>query len=326
MSNFFKNFLNFVYAYIRGFFTAKGETVLILGGSRGIGWHLAKLWARMGAKVLVVARFTTLPEGCTGIIPGQVYHLARGLDLLQYDLIDSVRADWFMNKVLEFFDQKLPNHIFFNGGFSPEKEDSAHFEPVVRTNLLGNGKLMVMFAEQWRDMGEPACRLYVTSSYVTFMNLPNCMGYRATKAALESLAASLRVDFPGLLVYVINPGVVRTDIWGITGLVPWMKQGLLMIPGVSSSVEHCSAAIYWLARLRIFKRILPTLDAVLARHLPTLMNWIMSPVSRHGSELAKYQQWLARKWWHMRLFHRGLHWCLEKIGAWYMKRCAMLSV
>ena len=306
----FINILCDIYGYVRGFFTARGESVLVIGGSKGIGWGLAKQWAKRGAKVLVAARWNDgIPE-----------HLPQGISTITYNVKETDRAEWFLQEVLKFFDGDLPKHIIFNVGFSPEKEDAAHFEDVIQTLLIGNGLLMKLFAERWQAMGEPICRFYGTSSYVTFMKLPNCHAYRAAKAGLESSAITIRVDFPGLLVFVINPGVVRTDIWGIVGLVAWMKSGLLMLPGVSTSVEFCAAAIYWFSRIGFFRRILPTPDAVLAYFLRPIVNLVMCRVSWHGSLPEKYQRWLQRKWWPNRQFHKGLHWCLEGVGTWAMNR------
>ncbi|EKD76023.1 MAG: 3-oxoacyl-(acyl-carrier-protein) reductase, partial [uncultured bacterium] len=197
-------------------------TVLIIGGSRGIGLALGKQWARFGGKVLLAARWTK----------GKPTNLPTGISIIEYDVTDKDGAAKFVQDVIAHFGG-MPNHIYYNVGYSPEKETADQFDDVADTNYKGNARLMMMFAEKWKSLGKRSCKFYVMSSYVVFMNLPNCTVYRSTKVALESIALSIELMF-GIPCYVINPGVVDTEIWLMAGgLVDWMKLGLLMMIATS---------------------------------------------------------------------------------------------
>ncbi|MGY4024560.1 SDR family NAD(P)-dependent oxidoreductase [Aeromonas rivuli] len=88
--------------------------------------------------------------------------------------------------------------------------DGALFARVIETNLVATGHCLAALLPQ---LG-PGGRLAIVSSSVTWLPLPRAEAYGASKAALDYLAASLRLDLKasGIGVSLIRPGFIDTPL------------------------------------------------------------------------------------------------------------------
>ena len=88
--------------------------------------------------------------------------------------------------------------------------DGELFARVIETNLVATGLALAAFLPL---LGRGA-RLAIVSSSVSWLPLPKAEAYGASKAALDYLAATLRLDLQpkGVGVTLIRPGFVQTPL------------------------------------------------------------------------------------------------------------------
>ncbi|MFQ2175258.1 SDR family NAD(P)-dependent oxidoreductase [Aeromonas rivipollensis] len=173
--------------------------VLITGATSGIGRQLALDYRRAGWQVW----------GC-GRDGERLQALAHeGITPLQFDTRDSAA----MAEVAA----GLPrlDLLILNAGNCEymdvaEGFDSALFARVIETNLVATGHTLAAFLPRLAA----GSRLAIVSSSVSWLPLPRAEAYGASKAALDYLAATLRLDLAalGIGVTLIRPGFVQTPL------------------------------------------------------------------------------------------------------------------
>jgi uncharacterized oxidoreductase len=186
-----------------------GNTILITGGTSGIGHGLALRWHRAGNKVIVAGRRKELLDQITTEHPG--------IDSLVLDVTDPAsitRAAGTLaashpqlNVLVNNAGIMLPENLLDPGSL-PIAEDH------VTTNLLGTIRMTYAFLPHLVTKHD-AVVMNMTSA-LAFVPLPITPTYNATKAALRSFSESLRVQLAGTPVQVIEvaPPGVRTTLMG----------------------------------------------------------------------------------------------------------------
>ena len=184
-----------------------GNTILITGGTSGIGLGLAQRFHADGNVVIIAGRREQLLSDITA------EH--SGMDSVVMDVADpdSIRRGFAA------VTQKHPdlNVVVNNAGImlSEDLTDPDHLgvaEDTVVTNLLGPIRLL---AEAVPFLaGRPAAVIINVSSGLAFVPLPIAPTYSATKAAIHSYTQSLRVQLAGTGVQVVEliPPGVQTDL------------------------------------------------------------------------------------------------------------------
>jgi len=186
-----------------------GNTILITGGTSGIGRGLAVRLHEAGNTVIVAGRRKDVLDQVTTDHPGIE---AVVLDVADPDSIaraaDTVTAahpglNVLVNNAgfLEFEDLLDPASV-------------AAAEPLITTNLLGPIRMVNAFLPQLLTADDAA--ILNVSSALAFVPVPAAPTYCATKAALHSYTESLRVQLAGTSVQVIEiaPPNVRTNLLG----------------------------------------------------------------------------------------------------------------
>ena len=184
-----------------------GETVLITGANRGIGLALAEQFAKAGYGVIGTARD---PDEATEL-------KATGARIVPLDVTvpESVAA-------LAATLKGVPIDIVINnagiGGEDSRDLAAMDVEAIKRTldvNTLGPVRVIQAL---YPNVKASERKLFVNiSSMMGSMELNTwgcCLGYRASKAALNSANQTLAVDFgkQGLTFVVMHPGYVQTDM------------------------------------------------------------------------------------------------------------------
>jgi len=189
-----------------------GKTVLITGGSGGLGERIAYRAARAGARVAVAARRMDLLEQvrdrCT-YLAGEPA-LAVAMDAADPE---QVRAA---------FDQALAEFgrldvLVNNAGFGFFAEavdmDMEIAERMFRTNVLGLMYLTQLAAQHMKENGGGHIINIASQGGKTATPKSSC--YSATKAAVIAYSNALRLELKPHKVYVttVNPGPIRTDFF-----------------------------------------------------------------------------------------------------------------
>lgn len=192
-----------------------GNTILIAGGTSGIGHELAVRLHAAGNKVIVAGRRRDRLDEIAAEhdgIEGEVFDIADPASIRE--LFENVTVKHpELNAVLVMAGIMIPEQVL-----DPDSVGIA--ERTVETNLLGTIRLVHTFAPFLVDRPEAAI-LTVTSG-LAYVPLPATPTYSATKAAIHSYTDALREQLRDTSVQVIEiappltqtmlvPGVTNTD-------------------------------------------------------------------------------------------------------------------
>jgi uncharacterized oxidoreductase len=187
-----------------------GNTILITGGTSGIGRALAEQFHRRGNQVIIVGRRQRLLEEII-----KAYPTMRG-----------IRVDVEDEKVLQAFAADVAaefpdlNVLINNAGISRMEDltgNASNFaasRDIIQTNILGTlnltGALLSVLQNQ------PSATIITTSSGLAFVPRYNFPTYCATKAFLHSWVQSLRIQLRESDVEVLElvPPYVQTELAG----------------------------------------------------------------------------------------------------------------
>jgi short-subunit dehydrogenase involved in D-alanine esterification of teichoic acids len=186
-----------------------GNTILVTGGTSGIGLGLALRFCQAGNKVIVAGRRKELLE--------QIAAGHEGIETLVLDVADpaSIARAYEtvssrypeVNVVINVAGIMLPEDLH-DSGFLPAAEST------VTTNLLGPIRMLAAFIPFLAEQKDAA--VINVSSGLAFVPLPITPTYNATKAAIHSFTESLRVQLADTPVQVLEliPPAVRTALMG----------------------------------------------------------------------------------------------------------------
>ncbi len=186
-----------------------GNSMLITGGTSGIGLGLARRFHAEGNTVIIAGRRQQLLASITAEHPG--------MDSVSLDMADptSIR-----DAIAAVFATHPDLDVVINnaGIMLPEQlTDPRHLdvaEQTVITNLLGPIRLLTHVVPLL--VAQPTATIINVSSGLAFVPLPLTPTYCATKAAIHSYTQSLRVQLAdtGVQVLELIPPGVQTDLMG----------------------------------------------------------------------------------------------------------------
>jgi uncharacterized oxidoreductase len=188
-----------------------GNTVLITGGTSGIGLGLAVRLHEAGNKVIVAGRRQQLLDEISTDRPG--------IDAVLLDVVDPDS----ITRASEIVAERYPNlNVLINNAGIMLKEsllDPADL-PIaydhVAINLLGTIRMTYAFLPLL--VGKADAVIVNVTSAMAFVPFPTTPTYSATKAALHSFSESLRVQLTsadaGVQVIEVVPPGVRTTLLG----------------------------------------------------------------------------------------------------------------
>lgn len=185
------------------------DTVLITGGSAGIGRAFAEALNAKGAKVIITGRNETALRAVADACPGMTWY--------RLDMQDAGSIRAFAAQVTA--EHPALNAVVLNAGIMIAEDaiDLAVAEATVATNLLGPIRLTAALLAHLKARArqtQAAASIVTVSSGLAFVPLALTPTYSATKAAIHSWSQSLRTQLRDTGVQVIEwaPPAVATDL------------------------------------------------------------------------------------------------------------------
>ncbi len=187
-----------------------GNTLLIIGGTSGIGRALAERFHRLGNQVIIVGRRQHLLDEITAAHSG-MYGIA-------FDINDRGALRSFAREVVERF-PKL-NVLINNAGIMRTEDlvgdpaDLGSARAILDTNILGVLETTAAFLPTLKR--QPSATILTTSSGLAFVPLASNPTYSASKAFLHSWLQSLRFQLRETAIEVLElvPPYVQTELGG----------------------------------------------------------------------------------------------------------------
>jgi NAD(P)-dependent dehydrogenase (short-subunit alcohol dehydrogenase family) len=190
--------------------TLQDRVALITGASRGLGLEVARLYARKGARLVLVARGE---EALRSVAD----ELSRGTDVLALAADVGEDAEGIARAALDRFGRVdiLVNNASEIGPSPMPPLDAYPWDAllhVMRINAVAPLHLTQLLLPQMKARREGVV-INVTSD-AGIQAYPGWGGYGASKAALEHLSRVLAAELEGtgVRVYIVDPGDMNTEM------------------------------------------------------------------------------------------------------------------
>ncbi len=184
--------------------------VVVTGANRGIGLELVRHYANQGAEVIGVCRKPSpeLEKAASRVIDGVDVGTAEGVAKLAKELGET-KVDILINNA---------------GILERTYLDELDFESIerqFRVNAVGPLRVTHALLKNLRD-GSKIGLVTSRMGSIADNGSGSSYGYRMSKTALNMAGVSLALDLKpkGILVAIIHPGFVQTDMVGGAGDIP----------------------------------------------------------------------------------------------------------
>lgn len=192
-------------------FSLRGERVLIVGASSGIGRAAAILFARAEAKVMVSARREDRLKGLAAEMAAEGHQI-------EYAAADAASAD-SMTALAATAVQKLGGVdvlVYATGTNTPDRAmkrlNREIWNELIEVNLNGAYSLTAALLPAMRE-AKKGQLIYVSSISGKYADVSGA-AYQASKRGIIGLASAIRVEEKenGIRTCVVNPGLVDTEL------------------------------------------------------------------------------------------------------------------
>ena len=196
--------INITFSPVTSSIMLKGRRILITGGSRGIGYAMAKRFVESGANVIITGRDSSTLEKAAKEIGDNCF----------FEVLDNSKIELFPEflKKIGHVDSLVCNAgiSLHEGNFRNVTPDS--FDKQYNINLRGTYFLCKAFIELKESEKANRADILVTSSETG--DFAYDIPYGLTKASINSFIRGLsqRVCKEGFRVNAIAPGVTNTDM------------------------------------------------------------------------------------------------------------------
>jgi NAD(P)-dependent dehydrogenase (short-subunit alcohol dehydrogenase family) len=196
----------------------KNQTILITGGTTGIGLATAQLLQAEGARVIVTGRNPETLASAQAALGPKAIVLASDSGALS----DAQALGTKVKQLTERLDGAFLNAGI--GQFGPiEAMTPKHFDDMFNVNVRG---LYFQLQSLLPVLANPSS-VVLNASIASYLGMPAASIYSATKAAVASFGRTLAVELAprGIRLNTINPGPITTPIYNKLGMPAEMQKG-----------------------------------------------------------------------------------------------------
>lgn len=197
-----------VRALVRPRVSFQDKTVLITGGSRGLGLILARNFLKEGARVVICGREESTLERARK----ELEHLGGEVLAVPCDVTDPVQVEALVSSVHERFgavDVLVNNAGIIQAG-PLEAMTMEDFEEAIATHLWAPLYLTLAVLPEMKRRGDG--RILNIASIGGKVSMPHLVPYSVSKFALVGLSDGMRAELAqdGIKVTTVCPGLMRT--------------------------------------------------------------------------------------------------------------------
>ena len=216
-------------------FDFSGKSVLVTGGSSGIGHGIARAFEAAGAEVVITGRRAAASDYDIDL---------SGLDYRQAEMTDNASLD----ALTDSFDRL--DILVNNAGASLMAEDEWKpeiFEKAIRLSLFASFRLAVALKERIaRSEIEGGGSVLNMASMSAYRAIPVVPGYGAAKAAVvqmtKNMAAAWGLD--NVRVNAVAPGLIKSSMTSVMVGTPFEKPEIERTPMKRWGVPEDIAPVY----------------------------------------------------------------------------------
>jgi NAD(P)-dependent dehydrogenase (short-subunit alcohol dehydrogenase family) len=214
--------------------SAKGKTVLITGGGRGIGKAIATSFALAGAStIIILGRTSTTLESARkdiSLAAKQAGHTPTILDF-PVDITDATAVNTVFQTIAT--SHKSIDVVINNAGAlhlgTISSSDITAYTTAFDVNFKGTLHVMHAFVEYGldRNAASPATFINLSSVGLAMPTFPTWSQYAASKLGAFCLTDFMGVEMEGKVrAFSIHPGMIETDMSRQAGLTQYDDEGM----------------------------------------------------------------------------------------------------
>jgi NAD(P)-dependent dehydrogenase (short-subunit alcohol dehydrogenase family) len=220
----------------------EGKVALIIGGSKGMGFAVAQLFAENGASVIITGRCQKTLDIAKEQLPGCV-HCMTG------DITKLADIDNLFNEIGRKYNGL--DILFSNAGLSQriliDNVTEEDFDKMVSVNYKGT----FFVVQRSLPYLKKGASIILNASIAGMIAFDHHSVYSSSKAAVIHLAKVFAADLASRKIRVnsISPGYIRTSAWD-----PWLNSGMLQsfaeevpLGGKLGSAEEVAQTVLFLA-------------------------------------------------------------------------------
>lgn len=212
------------------------STVVVTGGTRGIGEAVVHEFATAGAHVVTCSR----DQAALDALASDVREAGGTITVQRADVRDEYDVEWFLETAAKEgpggIDTVVANAGVYHGtaGETPTHEEAySAFDEHLRTNARG---VFATFRESLPHLADDA-RLLTLSGDVAREGKPGYGSYAVSKAAAEAVARGFAADVDHT-VAVVDPGYIATDLTGGQGRDPEVAAELVRWAATNEDIDE----------------------------------------------------------------------------------------
>ncbi|MBI1395179.1 MAG: SDR family oxidoreductase [Betaproteobacteria bacterium] len=233
-------------------FSVRGQIVLAIGASRGIGRTLASGFAQRGATVVIAGRDRSTIDATARELSATGNVIARVCDVANPESVTSL-VDGVVSEHGRI--DTLLNVAGINVRKRVENYTVEEFDRILDTNLRG---LFVAAQTVGRTMiGQGSGAIVNIDSLNTYAPLKGVTPYAMSKGGVSMMTRGMALEWGprGVRVNAIAPGFFPTELsrklWTEPGMMPWAEQ-VTPLGGLGDTEDLVGAAIFLASKAGAF--------------------------------------------------------------------------
>ncbi|MGH1354244.1 MAG: SDR family oxidoreductase [Thalassovita sp.] len=223
------------------------HTILITGGSAGIGAATARLAAKRGHDVILTYCNDRTRADAVG---ADIRALGQSAQVIQCDVADPTQIEAMYASIPKTTSLHLVNNAGIVDQAAPVAEMTAErVANMFQINVVGAFMVAKGAIQHMRNAGQTGHIVNLSSAAARLGSANQYVDYAASKAAIDTFTIGLADELApeGIRVNAVRPGLIKTDIHAKGGQPDRLERLSNSIPlGRSGSAEEVAETILWL--------------------------------------------------------------------------------